>query len=147
MLIDYNYKPYVYNLPVGATEYIPPGKNNKGFIILIGLDDGGNYYHPIVDFFQPNGNTISINTNPSSSSPFVSGSINDMYMQFKLEEPTTVVNSLKTSDLAMIQYYTAPTNAYPSSPFFIPLKYNKLSFTVDVTPTAWLYNTIIITLY
>lgn len=143
MIVDYNYKPYVYAAPLGITFYAPPSKNNKGAIVLIGTDDIGNIYTPQITYLTPDKSGITVNLDLLN---VTSGSINDMFMQFKREN--TAANTVtKTSEINMVPYQNAAFTASLASPFFIPATYVSMSFDIAGTPSSWTRNLTIITLY
>jgi hypothetical protein len=144
MIVDYNYKPYVYSAPPGITFYAPPSKNNKGAIVLIGVDDLANIYTPQITFITPTGEGLVLTLD--NTAPPVSGSINDMFMQFKREN-TAASSVTKTSEIAMVPYQNASFLTSASAPIFIPMSYLSMTFTVVGTPSSWARPLTIITLY
>jgi hypothetical protein len=144
MIVDYNYKPYVYSAPPGITFYAPPAKNNKGVIVLTGLDNLTNIYNPQITFLTPSGDGLVMSLDAAGS--ITSGSIYDMFMQFRREStaPSTVT---KTSEISMIPYQAAAFTSSFATPFFIPMTYLSMTFTVVGTPSSWTRALTIITLY
>lgn len=144
MIVDYNYKPHVVTPAPGITSYVPASKNNKGFVILIGLDDLSQSYAPTVNVIGTDGTLQQIQFSATSN---VSGSFFDMYLQFKRENAaaTTVV---KTADLAMVPYSAESFLNTAPTPMFFPLTFVSLSFDAVVsTPSSWTRPLTIITLY
>jgi hypothetical protein len=119
MIVDYNYKPYVVTLTgTGAFDYTPPFKNNKGFILFTGQDAGGPVL-PVVNFYTPSGATGALDLNDN-----ISGSLNDLYMQFNKRETTT---GIRTSDILLSR--TGSNDAA-----FFPITYQSLSFAAQSAP-------------
>lgn len=133
MIVDYNYKSYTQFInTVGATQYIPPAKNNRGLIFFSGLDNIGNQYFPQIVVSTPSGGTAAINIAEN-----ISGSFNDLFMQFKRETTTGV----RSSDITMSY---ANNGSIPS---FFPISYQYLIFAPTGSPTSLLVKPLIITLY
>jgi hypothetical protein len=138
MIVDYNYKPYVYIVtaaPAATIEYTPPFKNNKGFIFFVGIDNLSTGYFPTITLSTPN------NTGITFSSNLETGSFGDMFMQFKRD--TTSTNTSRSSDIAMVR----GGNAFNSS--FFPFTYKKITITADTGTIglSWTNAPVIITLY
>jgi len=151
MIVDYNYKPYVFNASVGITQYIPPSANNKGFICLSGLDDAGMYYVPEIDFIGPSGEIITIAAFPTSPTNFwTTGSFFDLYAQFKREATAASTGIIKSADIALYRGASAlGAQFYSLAPVFFPITYSKLTFNFEVSPSgeSWAFPLTIITLY
>jgi len=144
MIVDYNYKPYVYSAPPGITFYAPPSKNNKGAIVLIGVDDFSNIYTPQITFITPTGGGLVlplVNTEAPTT-----GSINDLFMQFKREN-TAASTVIKTSEITMVPYQNAPFITSYTAPIFVPITYLSMTFSFTGTPSSWQRALTIITLY
>ena len=139
MIVDYNYKPFVYTLvsaPAATIDYTPPFKNNKGFIFFVGVDDNSSAYYPTITLSTPN------NTGITFSSLLETGSFGDMFMQFKRD--TTSTTTSRSFDIAMVRGGSA--NQYNSS--FFPFTYQKITINADGTPGSyWATAPVIITLY
>jgi len=144
MIIDYNYKPYVYSAPPGITFYAPPAKNNKGVIVLVGIDDLLTAYNPQITFLTPSGGTLEMSLDIAG--PITSGSINDMFMQFR-RETTAPQTFTKTSEISMIAYQAAAFTSSVTTPFFVPITYLSMTFSPTGTPSSWTRALTIITLY
>ena len=144
MIVDYNYKPYVYTLsngkepPATSIDYFSPFKNNKGFIFFVGLDDASTTYYPIVTVTTPSGDGITF------SPQLETGSFGDMFMQFKRD--TTSINTSRSSDICMVRGGNSGGQLYSS---FFPTSYQKITITADGIPlgTSWTVAPVIITLY
>ena len=138
MIVDYNYKPYVYTVtsaPAATLDYIPPFKNNKGFIFFIGLDDISTTYYPTVTVTTPSGAGITF------SPQLETGSFGDMFMQFKRD---VAANTSRSFDICMIRG-GAGGQQYSS---FFPTSYQKITITPDdILGTTWSVAPVIITLY
>jgi hypothetical protein len=136
MIVDYNYKPFVYKVvaaPAATIDYIPPFKNNKGFIFFVGVDDASAGYYPTITLTTPEGAGITF------SSKLETGSFGDMFMQFKRD---VGANTSRSNDIAMVR----GNNAFNSS--FFPFTYEKITMTADDEPgTSWISAPVIITLY
>lgn len=144
MIVDYNYKPHVVTPAPGITSYVPASKNNKGFIILIGVDDLAQSYAPTVNVVGTDGSAQQIEFSALSN---VSGSFFDMYLQFKRENPAA--NSVvKTADICMVPYSAESFLNTAPSPVFFPMTFVSLAFeSVLSAPTSWTRPLTIITLY
>lgn len=141
MIVDYNYKPYVYtftdglNPPVASIDYFPPFKNNKGFIFLSGLDDLSTAYNPIVTVTTPSGAGITFS--PENET----GSFGDMFMQFKRDTSSNTTS--RSFDICMVR-----STAGSNGSCFFPISYQKITVTADSPPgTSWVSPPVIITLY
>ena len=136
MIVDYNYKPFVYKVesaPAATLDYTPPFKNNKGFIFFNGVDTNLSLYYPTITLTTPNGAEITFSPKEET------GSFNDMFMQFKRETRSTTSRSF---DIAMVR----GGNAFNSS--FFPFTYKKITINAQNTPVAnWSSAPVIITLY
>lgn len=134
MIVDYNYKSYTQIInTVGITQYIPPSINNKGLILFSGLDNVGNVYLPKIVVLTPDGGTAGIDIVDN-----ISGSFNDLFMQFKRETTTGV----RSSDITM-SYGSAGNR-----PSFFPISYQYLIFPpAPGSPTSFNIQPLIITLY
>jgi hypothetical protein len=136
MIVDYNYKPFVYKVesaPAATLDYTPPFKNNKGFIFFVGVDDVSVGYYPTVTVTTPAGAGITFSSNLET------GSFGDMFMQFKRD---VGANTSRSYDIAMVR----GGNAFNSS--FFPFTYQKITITADSTPgLSWVSAPVIITLY
>ena len=138
MIIDYNYKPHVVYIPVGATLYVPSSKNNKGFIYFNGSDDLANEYLPEVVVPVASGGTAGISL---QSNLCINGSFEDSFMQFKRDSSSTTANT-RSSDIAMFIDSTVPSRAS-----FYPINYLYLNFNTSGSPTSFTVKPMIITLY
>jgi hypothetical protein len=138
MIIDYNYKPHVEYIPLGATMYVPRSPNNKGFIYFNGQDDLANEYLPTVVVPVATGGTAGISF---PNNLCISGSISDSFMQFKRDSSTSSA-STRTTDIAMFIDSTISTRAS-----FYPINYLYINF--NTTPGSLLFTVrpLIITLY
>lgn len=144
MIVDYNYKPYVYSAPPGITYYTPPFKNNKGVIVLVGYDNLGNLYNPQITHPDSTGSQLKIDLDIAST--IVSGSLNDSYMQFR-RESIAASPVVKTTEINMIPYTNIGTSVATTAPYFVPISYISINFNVVGTPSSWERNLTIITLY
>lgn len=145
MIVDYNYKPHVVSPAPGITQYVPASKNNKGVIVLFGVDNLATPYIPDVNLLTPSGTVETIPLGVQLSS--TTGSFFDMFMQFRRENPatTTVVRS---ADITMFPYAAgdaAQTTAL--TPLFLPITFYSLTFYPTGSPTSWTRPLTIITLY
>lgn len=138
MIIDYNYKPHVEFLPLGATIYVPRSKNNKGFIYFNGVDNDGNGYLPTVICSVATGGTLAI---ALESDTCIHGSISDSFMQFKRDPAITAANT-RTTDIAMFIDSTVPSRGS-----FYPINYLYMTFDTLLAPTIFLVRPLVITLY
>ena len=138
MIVDYNYKPFVYTVvsaPAATIDYTPPFKNNKGFIFFIGLDNNSTTYYPTVTVTTPSGAGITF------SPQLETGSFGDMFMQFKRD---VNANTSRSFDIGMIR---GGSDGQQYSSFF-PTSYQKITITADDIPgTTWSAAPVIITLY
>ena len=136
MIVEYNYKPFVYKVesaPAATLDYTPPFKNNKGFIFFNGVDNNFVSYYPTITLTTPNGAGITFSFKEET------GSFGDMFMQFKRESRGTTSRSF---DIAMVR----GGNAFNSS--FFPFTYEKITINAQNTPGAsWSSAPVIITLY
>ena len=141
MIVDYNYKPFVYNVesaPAATLVYTPPFKNNKGFIFFNGVDDNSTVYYPTITLTTPNGAGITFSPNLET------GSFGDMFMQFKRESS---VSTSRSFDIAMVRAGN-PFNLSTLNSSFFPFTYEKITINAQTTPGAnWFSAPIIITLY
>ena len=139
MIVEYDYKPYVHivtSAPATTLEYIPPFKNNKGFIFFIGVDSVSTGYFPTITLSTPD------NTGITFSSQLETGSFGDMFMQFKRD--TTSFSTSRSNDIAMVR--GGASNQFNSS--FFPFTYQKITINADDTPgLSWVTAPVIITLY
>jgi hypothetical protein len=137
MIVDYNYKPYAHivtSAPAVTLDYIPPFKNNKGFIFFIGIDDISTGYYPTVTVTTPNDTGITF------SPKLETGSFGDMFMQFKRDNNPSPTS--RSHDIAMVR----GGQAFNSS--FFPFTYKKITIVPDSTVgSSWLHAPVIITLY
>ena len=120
MIVDYNYKPFVYKVasaPAATLDYTPPFKNNKGFIFFVGLDNLATSYYPTITATTPSGAGITF-------SPLLeTGSFGDMFMQFKRD--ASPVNTSRSFDITMVR----GANVFGSS--FFPFTYQKITITTN----------------
>jgi hypothetical protein len=140
VIVDYNYKIYADYLTWGVTQYIPPAKNNKGLIVYSGYDNRGDQYYPTIVVSTPTGGTLGIELNTD-----VSGSFNDLFMQFKRETTTDI----RTSDIVMPSYRNGTLNDY-IRPSFFPISYQYINWRSvgnSPDPTFFGFPPCIITLY
>ncbi len=146
MIVDYNYKPYVYSAPPGITFYAPPSKNNKGAIVLVGSDNLNNIYNPQITYQTPTGEGLQVNLDLAAL--IESGSIYDMFMQFKRERGPGFTTT-RTSDINMVPYDTSVISSASLSPapYFVPITYLSMGFTFSGSPSSWTRALTIITLY
>lgn len=151
MIVDYNYKPYVFNASPGITQYIPPAANNKGFICLVGYDDGGNYYVPDIDFISPSGGTVTVSAFGAPATNFWStGSFFDLYAQFKRESTAASTGIIKLADIGLFRASTISglgVQFVAVAPVFFPITYSKLTFNLSSPGSTWDVPLTIITLY
>lgn len=144
MIVDYNYKPHVVNPAPGITSYVPAAKNNKGFIILIGLDDLAQSYAPTVNTVATDGTLLQIPFSPLNNT---SGSFFDTYLQFK-RETTAATTVVKTADLCMVPYSAESFLNTAPTPLFFPTTFVSLTFDAVLSaPSSWTRPLTIITLY
>lgn len=147
MIVDYNYKPYVYNVPIGTTQYFPPSKNNKGFIVLVGRTNASSdIVYPYVTFYNPSGTLSGVTLGDNFSVEFPSGSFFDLYLQSKREATAATTGVIKSADIAMVNFENGGAAQFVGiSPIFMPITYQKMQFLP--TTGSWLRQLIIITLY
>lgn len=138
MIVDYNYKPYVYTVvaaPAASIDYFPPFKNNKGFIFFVGFDSAASTYYPTITVSTPAGTGITF------SSQLETGSFGDMFMQFKRD---VAANTSRSFDMNMVR---GGANGQLYSSFF-PISYQKITIIADSSPgISWITPPVIITLY
>ena len=145
MIVDYNYKPYVYSAPPGITFYAPPSKNNKGAIVLVGSDNLSNIYNPQITYQTPTGEGLQVNLELAAL--IESGSIYDLFMQFKRERGPGFATT-RTGEINMVPYDSSLTaSAVAPAPYFVPITYLSMGFTFSGSPSSWNRALTIITLY
>jgi hypothetical protein len=140
MIVDYNYKPYVYIVtaaPAATIEYTPPFKNNKGFIYFSGIDSSATNYYPLITLSTPN------NTGITFSCQLQTGSFGDMFMQFKRDIGDLTPTTSLSHDITMVR------GSSPLRSSFFPFTYQKITITADTGTIGLSFATapVIITLY
>lgn len=139
MIVDYNYKPYVAIVPLSAgsdTVYTAPYKNNKGFICIAGSYSGTTIGPKTITVYNPDGGLLNINMlNDVGNTIVLTGSLNDLYLQFSKEGTDS-----NAYDINFIRQATAKNESC-----FYPITYQSLTF--PATAAAVTRPLIVISLY